>query len=84
MKDRALFACRGTYIVLFVGLFLIASSLGVIAFYLYYPPLFDSEAHRWLVLHFAYSFDTIAASMFMTLCGAFLLEYTYRKTTKQK
>ena len=79
-----IFSCKGTYIVLFVGLFLIALSLSVIAFYLYYPPLFDSEARRWLLLHFAYSFDTIAASMSMTLCGALLLEYTYRKTKKQK
>lgn len=78
MKRGGFSLYGGTYTILFICLAMVAVSLLFVALYMYCPYFYGSDARRWLTLHFAQTFDTVAISLCLTLSGAFLLEYTYR------
>ena len=83
MQNKFFPLCRGTYIILFFCLSLTLLSLSCIVAYLYCPHLYESETSRWLTLHPADVFDTIFASLLLTLGGATLFQLTYNDKKKK-
>ena len=70
---------NATYIALLICFSVIFFSLSFCAVYMLLPSFSDSETLAWLRLHYAEVFDTVAASVFLSLAGSLILELAHRE-----
>ena len=70
---------KGSYIILIIGLLLINLSLSLITYYSFLPLAKAGDIGGWISTHGAEIFDMVCASISITLIGAWLLDYSYKK-----